>query len=77
MKYYYISQKVDIALVLIIILWQNTLLQHDDHRVLQENTLNINKQSMDINDQLMRAESLRGEKYAGLLNIHDFVPITE
>ena len=35
------SQKVGIAHVLIIILWQSTLPQHDDRHGLQECTINI------------------------------------
>ena len=42
-KNYHISQKVAIARGLIIIFWQSTLPQHDDHHVLQERTMNISK----------------------------------
>ena len=41
-KNYHISQKVAIARALIIF-WQSTLPQHDDHHVLQERTMNINE----------------------------------
>ena len=44
-KNYHISQKVAIACALIIIFWENTLPQHDDHHVMQEHTMNINKKS--------------------------------
>ena len=35
------------------IFWQSTLPQHDDHYVLQESTMNINKQLININKQIM------------------------
>ena len=42
-KSYDISRKFDIGRALIIIFLQSTLLEHDDHHVLQERTMNINK----------------------------------
>ena len=42
MQNYHISEKVDITSVLIIILWQSTLPQHDGHHILQERIMNIN-----------------------------------
>ena len=44
---YHISQKGGMARVLIIILWQRTLPQHDDHQVLTARTyyMNTNNQS--------------------------------
>ena len=47
-KNYLISQKVAIARALIIIFWLSTLPQHDDHHVLQEHTININKKIINI-----------------------------
>ena len=49
---YHISQKVGFGRVLIIMLWQSTFPQHDGHHVLQEGTMNINKQFMNINIDL-------------------------
>ena len=52
MQNYHISQKVGISRVLIIMLWQSTLPRHDDYHVLQERTMNINEQFMNINIDL-------------------------
>ena len=44
-KNYRISQKVAIARALIIVFCRSALLQHDDHHVLQDGTMNINEKS--------------------------------